>query len=123
MSQSLSPAEEKRLTKDLERKERMLTQDIRIAGALLEMIEAKLLPARCTRHDPLARKDPKGLQAWTGPMAWLAQESVLGYDCAGVVSKVRRSAVRASVQPILVHHIPRHSPSVTTLRNFSHRPP
>ena len=33
---SLSPAEERRRIKALERKEQMLTEDIRIAGALLE---------------------------------------------------------------------------------------
>ena len=51
------------------------------------------------------------------------QESVVGYDYAGVVSKVRRSAVCVSVQraqgwtlPILVRHLPppqpqRHHPA------------
>ena len=68
---SLSPAEERRRIKALERKEQMLTEDIHIAGALLEMIDAGVLP----RDAPLARKDPKGLQAWTGPMAWLAPKS------------------------------------------------
>ena len=33
---TLSPAEERRRIKVLERKEQMLTEDIRIAGALLE---------------------------------------------------------------------------------------
>ena len=33
---TVSPAEEKRRLKALERKEQMLTEDIRIAGALLE---------------------------------------------------------------------------------------
>ena len=66
---TLSPAEEKRRTKALERKERMLTEDIRIAGSLLEMIEAGVLPRDARAHTPLARKDPKGLQAWTEPMA------------------------------------------------------
>ena len=40
---TLSPAEVKRRTKELERKEQMLTADIRIAGALMEMIEAERL--------------------------------------------------------------------------------
>ena len=44
------------------------------------------------------------------------QESVVGYDYAGVVSKVRRSALCVSVQPILVRHLPppqpqRHHPA------------
>ena len=41
---TLSPAEEKRRTKALERKEQMLTEDIRIAGALMEMLDAERLP-------------------------------------------------------------------------------
>ena len=41
---TVSPAEEKTHTKALERKEQMLTADIRIAGALIEMIEAERLP-------------------------------------------------------------------------------
>ena len=41
---TMSPAEEKRLTVELERTEQMLTADIRIAGALMEMIEAGVLP-------------------------------------------------------------------------------
>ena len=40
----MSPAEEKKRIKALERTEQMQTEDIRIAGALLEMIEAKRLP-------------------------------------------------------------------------------
>ena len=72
---TLSPAEERRRLKALERKEQMLTEDIRIAGALLEMIDAGVLPRDARASAPLARKDPKGLQAWTGPMAWLAPKS------------------------------------------------
>ena len=41
---TMSPAEEKTHTKALELKEQMLTADIRIAGALMEMIEAERLP-------------------------------------------------------------------------------
>ena len=40
MRLTLSPAEEKKRTKALERTEQMLIADIRIAGALMEMIEA-----------------------------------------------------------------------------------
>ena len=65
--------------------------------------------ARCTRHAPLARKDPKVLQAWTGPMAWPAPKSPWWVRPRGVVSKVRRSAVCVSVQP----H-PRASPTPAT---------
>ena len=48
---SLSPAQERRRLKALECKEQMLTEDIRVAGALLEMIDAGVLPAPCARHD------------------------------------------------------------------------
>ena len=41
---TMSPAEEKKRTKGLERKEQMLAEDISIAGALIEMIEAGVLP-------------------------------------------------------------------------------
>ena len=41
---TMSPAEEKKRTKALERTEQMLTEDLRIAGALMEMIEAGVLP-------------------------------------------------------------------------------
>ena len=41
---TLSPAEEKRRTKELERKEQMLIADLSIARALMEMIEAERLP-------------------------------------------------------------------------------
>lgn len=41
---TMSPAEEKRRTVELERTEQMLIEDLRIAGALMEMIEAERLP-------------------------------------------------------------------------------
>ena len=54
---TLSPSEEKKRTKALERTERMLSEDIRIAGSLLEMIEAGLLP-RAARAMPSAMEGP-----------------------------------------------------------------
>ena len=72
---SLSPAEERRRTKALERKERMLTEDIRIAGALLE----RSMRECCRAIYPPCPAGTEGsqgrLQAWTGPMAWLAPKS------------------------------------------------
>ena len=41
---TLSPAEERKRRKELERTEQMLTEDVRMAGALLEMIEHERLP-------------------------------------------------------------------------------
>ena len=69
---TLSPAEEKKRIKALERKERMMAEDISIAGALREMIEAKLLP-RAARAMPSAMEGPPrayrhGRGRWRG---WL----------------------------------------------------
>ena len=72
---TLSPAEEKRRTKTLERKEQMLVEDIRMAGALLEMIDAGVLPRDAPAMPRWHGRTPRGLQAWTGPMAWLAPKS------------------------------------------------
>ena len=56
---TLSPSEEKKRTKALERTERMLSEDIRIAGSLLEMIEAGVLP-RAARAMPSVMEGPQG---------------------------------------------------------------
>ena len=76
---TLSPAEEKKRIKALERKEQMLTEDIRMAGALLEMIEAKLLP-RAARAMPSVMEGPTRAYRhrrgrWRG---WLPKWSVVG---------------------------------------------
>ena len=69
---TLSPAEEKKRIKALERKGQMLTEDIHMAGALLEMIDAGLLP-RAARAMPSAMEGPPrayrhGRGRWRG---WL----------------------------------------------------
>ena len=67
---TLSPAEEKRRTKILERKERMLTEDIRIAGSLMEMIDAGVLPrdarAMARWHGRTPRAYRHGRGRWRG---------------------------------------------------------
>ena len=67
---TVSPAEERRRTKALERKEQMLTEDICIAGALMEMIDAGVLPrdarARPLWHGRTPRAYRHGEGRWRG---------------------------------------------------------
>ena len=49
---TLSPAEERKRLKELERTEQMLTQDLRMASALLEMIEHETLPREGNTMSP-----------------------------------------------------------------------